>query len=362
MRIKYLLLFAVVAIIGFTTSAQQLRVVDNDGLPIGAVCVTNENGALVGTTDNDGYVTNSKGVDQLFFSHVAFKPKSVLTDTLTSAVVVMDDVNYELGELNVKPKELAYVQTYYRCAYVTDEGPIYFRSGVSDNTYEFAKKKITAKKRSVARGKNQIYRFIISTFIGGTLDKWASLDTTTLYTRVNRYARKGKITITEDLETGRKILSDSISTLGYIEDDLERGERTVSFDLFTFHDHIDAAEAEKKGKKKKKSDSETTHSHYFEKYRIDEHGKMLVGDIIIKQALVTGHMDQLDTDYVILFEGFTTGRDYIDKKEFKQTRKDNEVEMNIVELRQFEQAHNIPPMAPNIRAQIDKLFKKELSK
>ncbi len=46
MRIKYLLLFAVVAIIGFTTSAQQLRVVDNDGLPIGAVCVTNENGAL----------------------------------------------------------------------------------------------------------------------------------------------------------------------------------------------------------------------------------------------------------------------------------------------------------------------------
>ena len=362
MNIKVLLLAAVVAVSGLVAAAQQLRVVDNDGLPISAVCVTNENGALVGATDNDGYVTNSKGVNKLFFSHVAFKPKTVLADTLSSAVVVMDDVNYELAELNVKPKEMAYVQTYYRCAYVTSEGPIYFRSGVSDNTYEFAKKKISSKKRSVARGKNQMYRFLISTLVGGKLDTWASLDTTTLYTRVNRYAREGKIVITDDLETGRKILSDSVSTLGYIEDDLQRGERTVSFDLFSFHDHIDAAEAEAKGKKPKDNKVQNEHSHYFERYRIDEQGNMLVGDIIIKQALVTGHFDKLDTDFVLLFEGFTTGRDYIDKKEFKQTRKDNEVEMNIVELRQFEQAHNIPPLAPNIQAQVDQLFKKELSK
>ena len=36
--------------------------------------------------------------------------------------------------------------------------------------------------------------------------------------------------------------------------------------------------------------------------------------------------------------------------------------MNIFEIKQFEQGHNIPPMEAEIQAQIDKLFEKELSK
>ncbi len=42
-------------------------------------------------------------------------------------------------------------------------------------------------------------------------------------------------------------------------------------------------------------------------------------------------------------------------------RKDNKVEMNIQELRLFEKNNDIPPLAPNIKEQIDKLFVKELS-
>jgi hypothetical protein len=77
----------------------------------------------------------------------------------------------------------------------------------------------------------------------------------------------------------------------------------------------------------------------------------------MKQILVSGHFDRIDQDYILLLETYTIGRDYIDKKEFKQTRKSNEVEMDINELRQLEQAHNIPPLAPNLKAAVDQLFK-----
>ena len=75
----------------------------------------------------------------------------------------MQDETFQLTELEVKPKELLYVQTYYRLVYVCDEGPIYFRAGVVDNTYELAKQKISAKTRSVSKGENGLIRFLLST-------------------------------------------------------------------------------------------------------------------------------------------------------------------------------------------------------
>ena len=41
---------------------------------------------------------------------------------------------------------------------------------------------------------------------------------------------------------------------------------------------------------------------------------------------------------------------------------DNEVEMEIQELKRFEKTHNIPPLPDNLQAALDKLFAKELSK
>jgi len=81
----------------------------------------------------------------------------------------------------------------------------------------------------------------------------------------------------------------------------------------------------------------------------------------MKQILVSGHFERTDQDYIILLETYTIERDYIDKKELKQTRKENEVEMDINELRRLEQNHHIPPLAPNLKAAVDELFKKELN-
>ena len=137
-KIYFLLLFVLLAMVAH---AQRIQVVDTDGMPIGAVCVTNEKGALVGTTDQDGWLDDAKGVKRLYFSHVAFKAMQVDVDTITDQRVVMEEEDFQLSELVVKPKELLYVQTYFRCVYVCDEGPLYFRAGVVDNTYEIAKRK-----------------------------------------------------------------------------------------------------------------------------------------------------------------------------------------------------------------------------
>jgi len=352
--------------IATVVNAQRLQVVDTQGLPIAAVCVTNENGALVGTTDNDGWLDDARGVKHLFFSHVAFKHVDVNIDTIPSMTVVMQDQDFQLSELEVRPKELLYVQTYYRCVYVCDEGPIYFRAGVVDNTYEFAKQKISDKTRSVSKGKNGLYRFLISTLVGRYIDKWARIDTLTRYKVIMQGVDKGKLFLTEEAP-GRRLVSDTISVLGYIDEDKAAGERTTSFDLWTYGNHKKATEAAaqeaKTGKKKKEKKEEFTANHsYFELYNIDENGQSRIDDLVMKQILVSGRMERMEQDYVILLETFTIGRDYIDKKDFKQTRKENEVEMDINELRRLEQNHHIPPLAPNLKAAVDKLFKKELNK
>ena len=333
------------------------------GVPIAAVCITNEKGALVGTTDNDGWLEDANGQKHLYFSHVAFKAKGVNIDTVPSLTVVMQDVNFQLSELVVKPKELLYVQTYYRCVYVCDDGPLYFRAGVVDNTYELAKKKISCKTRSVSKGRG-ILRFIISTLVGRYIDEWAQIDTLTTYKKILNEVNKGSLIITQD-SSGRRMVSDTISVLGYISDDLQAGQRTTNFDRWTYRDHRKATEAAAKeaktGKKQKEKKDEFTANHgYYEVYNVDENGQSRIDDLVMKQALVSGHFERTDQNYVILFETYTIGRDYIDKKDFKQTRKENQVEMNINELRRLEQNHHIPPLAPNLKAAVDELFKKDL--
>ncbi len=362
-NICLLLLSLVVATVAH---AQRIQVVDTDGLPIAAVCVTNERGALVGTTDGEGWLNDAKGIKHLYFSHVAFRDMDVNIDTIPSMSVVMQDENFQLDELEVKPKELLYVQTYFRCVYVCDEGPIYFRAGVVDNTYEIAKKKISTKTRSVSKGMNGFMRFVLSTLVGHIIDDWAGIDSLTYYKKIMIDVDQGNLFMTQD-PSGRRIVSDTISVLGYIDDDVQAGQRTTNFDRWAYKDHKEvterAAKEARTGKKQKEKKKKSNGNHsYYEVFNIDENGKSRIDDLVMKQILVSGHFDRTDQDYIILLETYTIERDYIDKKEFKQTRKENKVDMDINELRRLEQNHHIPPLAPNLKAAVDELFKKDLDK
>lgn len=350
----------------FVGEAQRIQVVDNDGQPVAYVCVTNAAGVLIGNTDNDGWLEDAKGTTTLFFSHVAFKPRNVALADITDGKVVLEDVEFDLPEVTVKPKELVYVQTYYRLIYFDEDGPIYFRGGVIDNTYEIANKKVSSKTRSLARGRSGFLRFLISTIVGRYIDKWGQIPEKSTYQRIQNYEKNGYLTLAVE-PSGRTLVSDSICELGYILTDTAARQRTTSFDIWKYRDHRDQAEAKAKGKDKKKDnkkeeDSDEDEESFYEVYRIDEQGRSRIDDFVMHQLFVKGTHRRQKTNYVLLLQAYTTDRDYIDKSEYKQLRKENKVEMEINELRQFEKGHNIPPLAKNIQDQIDKLFEKDLKK
>ncbi len=356
------ILVVLIALCGvLSLHAQRIQVVDVDGQPVAYVCVTNQQGVLVGTTDTDGWLDDAKGTPVLYLSHVAFQDKSVRLADVTDGRVVMEDVEFGLPDVDVKPKELAYVQTYYRLIYFDDDGPIYFRGGVIDNTYEFAKKKASAKTRSLSKGSSGLIRFLISTLAGRVIDKWGQIQDLSTYQKILNRERNGLLTLSPE-SSGRVIVSDSICPLGYIDTDVEAGLRTTSFDMWAYYDHRKAAEARAKGKKEKKTEEESADESFYEVYRIDEQGRSRIDDFVMRQLQVIGTHRRQGGQYMILLQTYTVDRDYIDKKDYKQLRKDNKVDMEIQELKRFEQAHNIPPLAPNIQTQIDKLFEKELNK
>lgn len=346
--------------------AQRLQVIDSDGNPIAYVCVTNERGALVGSTDTEGWLEDAKGNAVLNLSHIAFEDMTIRLADVVDGRVVMKDVDFNLPDIEVKPKELAYVQTYYRLIYFDDDGPIYYRGGVIDNTYEFAKEKTHSKTRSLSKGENGLIRFLISTLVGRYIDKLGQIQKESTYQRLLRYQTEGKLSIAEDV-AGRQIVSDTVSVLGYIDTDTIARQRTTSFNMWAYNDHVkatkEAAKAAAKGKQpKEKKDKSMTEDLYYEVYRIDSEGRSRIDDFVMRQLQVIGQRESNGNQFMILLQAYTTDRDYVDKKEYKQLRKDNKVDMEICELKQFEQAHNIPALAPNVQMQIDKLFEKELNK
>ena len=344
--------------------AQKLQVLDTDGNPIAYVCVTNERGSLVGSTDTQGWLEDTKGNDVLVLSHIAFEDTTLRVADIVDGRVVMRDVDFNLPDIEVKPKELAYVQTYYRLIYFDEDGPIYYRGGVIDNTYEFAKEKTQSKTRSLAKGENGLIRFLISTIVGRYIDRLGQIQKESTYQKLLRYHDEGKLSIVEGTP-GRQIVSDTVSVLGYIDTDTVALQRTTSFNMWAYSDHVKAtkaaAKAAAKGKKPKDEKKEKYESQesYYEVYRIDREGRSRIDDFVMRQLQVIRHHKSDGKDYMILLQAYTTDRDYVDKKEYKQLRKDNKVDMEIEELKTFERAHNIPALAPDIQSQIDRLFQKK---
>ena len=364
--LRKIALTMLVLVSALLAQAQRLQVVDIDGNPIAYVCVTTEHGALIGSTGTDGCLDDLRGNAVINLSHIAFEDMTISVSDIVDGRIVMKDVDFNLPDIEVKPKELAYVQTYYRLIYFDDDGPIYYRGGVIDNTYEFAKEKAQSKTRSLSKGENGLIRFLISTIIGRYIDRLGQIQKESTYQKLLRYQNEGKLSIVESTP-GRQIVSDTVSVLGYIDTDTVALQRTTSFDMWAYSNHVkatkDAAKAAAKGKKPKEAKkSHESEDLYYEVYRIDREGRSRIDDFVMRQLQIIGHRERDGKQYMILLQAYTTDRNYIDKKEYKQLRKDNKVDMEIDELRRFERVNNIPALAPNIQSQIDRLFSKQSGK
>ena len=200
----------------------------------------------------------------------------------------------------------------------------------------------------------------------GRYDRYTKLPEESYYNKLCKLQQQGTITIT-DAGDGRQIIADSLSQLGYIYWDKKERTRTVSFDASTYINHRENKEKEEEAAKKGKTfvpDTVKQQRHkvtLYQVYRTDSIGNSTTDDFIMSQLTNIGRHRHSDKEYIIQVQAFATDYAYIDKKDYKQMRNDNKVEMNILELRQFEKNNKIPPLASNIQEQIDKLFEKELN-
>ncbi|MBR1544187.1 MAG: hypothetical protein IJ626_04765 [Muribaculaceae bacterium] len=361
---KLLFIYSLLLLSSLSLRAQRVQVLDKDGMPVPFVAATTPEGKYIASADADGWFENLSVNKTIHLSQVAYKPLTVDIADIKDGKIVLQEAEYDLPEVVVKPKELLYCQTYFREVYIDDEGPIFYRGGVIDNSYNIAKKKVDAKSRHLSKAQNAFWRAMYSS-TSGRYDKYARLPEEPYYNRLCKLQQQGIIIMT-DAGDGRQIIADSISQLGYIYWNKKELTRTVSFDVSTFNNHRENKKKKEEAAKKGKTFVPDTVKQqrfkvtFYQVYRTDSIGNSTTDDFLMSQYTNIGRHRHSGIEYLIQVQSFATDFAYIDKKEYKQMRNENKVEMNIQELRQFEKNNNIPPLAPNIQEQIDKLFAKEL--
>ena len=111
---KFMIMVAVAMMTAISTQAQKIEVVDTDGNGIHLVSVMTEDGVFIGKTDLNGVLADVKGAKKVTLSHVAYKPQQVTVTSLADGRVIMEDADYGLDEIVVKPKPYIVVEYYVR--------------------------------------------------------------------------------------------------------------------------------------------------------------------------------------------------------------------------------------------------------
>lgn len=111
---KILLIVAVAMMTAMSAMAQKIEVMDADGNGIPLVSVTTEDGVYIGKTDLNGVLADAKGARKVGLSHVAYKPQMVTVASLAEGRVTMEDADFGLDEIVVKPKPYIVVEYYFR--------------------------------------------------------------------------------------------------------------------------------------------------------------------------------------------------------------------------------------------------------
>ena len=343
---------AVILLAAMSAKAQKIEVVDGEGNGIPYASVLTQEAEYIGTTDLDGVLPDAKGAKAVTITHVAFKSKDVTLDG-KDIRVTLEDADFSLPEITVQPKPLVYVQTYYRL-YVHSEkdGIVCYRAGLTDNAYDPQKKKVSASTDHVMMAKNSIIKIAMKMF-GSYLDALSHIKAGKVEDRLVKAGKEIGLTITS-VAPDKKRISDNWGTIGYITDDKGAGLRRFSYDTQQIIMH----QLEARGKDKMLAKAEKIYSKRqnqtetdYTIYLIDDKGDYAPEDFVMRQSLQSYDevSDGKTNHYVYGLQVFTIERAYVTKEELKQRKKDNKIKMNLSNIQQFEQQHNIPPLPASVR-------------
>ncbi|MBR6140369.1 MAG: hypothetical protein IKQ37_01200 [Bacteroidaceae bacterium] len=355
---KKFLFGVTICMAALNAKAQKIEVVDSDGNGVPYASVLTPDAEYIGVTSLEGILADAKGAKSVTISHVAFKPKDVKLNG-KDVRIVLEDADFNLEEITVQPKPFIYVQTYFRMfVYSEKDGIIYYRAGLTDNTYDPQKKTVKASTNHVAKAKYGIIKTIIGAF-GSKLDKLSEIKAGKVENRLLEAKKDIGLTIT-DIAPGKKRISDNWGTLGYITDDKNDGQRRFSYDLRKMYlHHLEAQGMGKELAKRQERDAKKqnrTETDYC-LYQIDEDGNYGPEDFVMLENLTSyDEVEDGETDHNIHgLQVFAIERAYVTKEELKQRKKAGKMKMNLSNIQQFEQQHNIPSLPASVQKAIDKL-------
>ena len=345
-------LTVILAICGtMKVQAQKIQVVDKEGKGIALASVMDGNGVLIGLTDLNGVLADVKGAGSIAVTHVAYKPQSVKVADLTGGLVTMEENDFGIEELVVKPKPLIYTELYYRFYAYVDDSLRTFRAGIAPYAYNLQKKKTTLKYSNYAMA---LFNLKDVTWWSARSDNMIEgcVVSTPSEMRLTNGSFKEKYDI-EKVANGenRWLIVNPRDTVGTLVH--ANGLSTLTLDGAKCQMYANERDGKTKLLKKRQELNYTY--QYVEVFRINEDGEVGRDDYLMSLNHWEHEGKKGHETYIV--EAWVTDRGYMTEDEFKQKRKDIDalnrtgsyLHMPLEDLEAYERQHNIPAISDEVR-------------
>ena len=360
---KILLLCAAAMMAAVGASAQQLKVTDSEGNAVAYASVMNAKAEYIGITDLDGVLADVKGAAEVIVTHVAFKTKNVTLNG-KDTVVVLEDADFDMPEITVEPKPFIYVQTFYRLyIYTSEDGIFYYRAGLTDNTYDPAKKTVKGKTEAASKAESALLKTLFG-MVGVVFNDYSQIKPKSFEERMMEHGKASKVKFTAGGQAGQTI-SDYKGVIGSVTDDMADHLRRYSYDSYKLFLHNleakgrekDLKRLEKKVERNEKRKNKVESDYFL--YRIDDSGHYGPEDFVMSQNMSSWdeEEDGKTKHYIIAMQVFCTDRAYVTKDELKERVKRNKMKMNYQNIRRFEQDHHIPSLPAAVQQKLSEIWK-----
>lgn len=344
---KIIVMMAVGIITTASAQAQKIQTVDDDGHPIPLVSVTTDEGMFIGTTDLNGTLEDVKGAAKVSLTHVAYKPQMVSVGSLTDGRVVMEEVDYGLGEIVIMPKPYLYMEYYFRGFSYIDDSLRTYAAGIIPVAHNI-QNGYKGKKRSVwsfGGAANKALKWNIETLELRAEEgaKQAVMSIEDLVSSGGRFKDHYKVSMEPDGEN-RWLVKNPEETVGQLQHD--DGQYRATLDAGKMQIYANKASGDKRALKA--MENRNYDYQYTEVFNLDDEGKIQPYNLVMEMSHWEHDASKGRKTTIIYL--YAAERGYVDDKEFKARSKELNkrwvADMPLDELQKYEQAHNIPPLAP----------------
>lgn len=346
------LLLVVLGIMTTTdVSAQRIQVIDTDGLAIPLASIMTEDGIMIGTTSLDG-MFDMKGADKVVVTHVAYKPLEVTAALVKNGRVTMEEQNYGLAEITVKPKQFLYVEVYYRVYVYRNDSLCYFLSGIMPNAFDQQKKKRehgsyyhSYCEYSYKKGAAITWNVRAQAFHAGQIYAKEQVDDEKL--------KKAYFLTVTDKGPNHKVYSNPQGVVGnLIRSD---GQSRLTIDGGKAQMYANEAKGETRQLEKRK---ELGYQYQYSLIYADNEEKRYDPSNFVMES---DHWEYTDKKSHVKFviENYAVDHSYMNKDEWKarknELRESYKSMVSLDKLETYERKHNIPSLSSTVRQAILKL-------